>query len=381
MKKITNEIGIFLDKISQKQPFPRSRFSTSSKKWLSRLFHLIFQSEKEFVETNNYEITKEFVKGKQYDFIPESIRNHIENMSKKVVKYTFFVGKREIQVNLVFEKNMNLGDIMKKIFMWFYIANFYASKNSCSQKIHLYLFMTSLKKTLPKENGVIEMEDANTAFTNSCLPCSEIYIFREEEWFKVLIHETFHCMGFDFSQMENHEYDEKILELFPIKSDVRLYETYCEMWAETIQIMFLCYFSGDRMENMIENMEKMMYYEKMFSLYQCAKVLHFFGLSYSNLYGSSPKDVELRKKYCEKTQVFSYYILKSILMFYSNDFIEWCRGSIVFVKNQSTLDSYCSFFREHYQRSDFLEYLHIMESLKPYSVNDVTNTLRMTMFE
>ena len=32
---------------------------------------------------------------------------------------------------------------------------------------------------------------------------SEIIIFRNEEWFKVFVHETFHLFGVDFSNMSN----------------------------------------------------------------------------------------------------------------------------------------------------------------------------------
>jgi hypothetical protein len=62
------------------------------------------------------------------------------------------------------------------------------------------LYFTNYLKILPPANGsIIDQEHANTAFTTSCKTNTEINLFREEEWFKVLVHETFHCMGLDFS--------------------------------------------------------------------------------------------------------------------------------------------------------------------------------------
>jgi hypothetical protein len=62
-------------------------------------------------------------------------------------------------------------------------------------------------------------------------------LYRMEEWFKVFIHETFHCLGLDFSGMNVSNSNKQILQLFPGCSrdmDVRVYETYCEIWAETL---------------------------------------------------------------------------------------------------------------------------------------------------
>jgi hypothetical protein len=56
------------------------------------------------------------------------------------------------------------------------------------------------------------------------------------------MHETFHSFGLDFSERHSqNESNQIILSLFPAvdkKTDIRLFETYCEMWAEIFNLMF-----------------------------------------------------------------------------------------------------------------------------------------------
>jgi hypothetical protein len=262
--------------------------------------------------------------------------------------------------------------------------------------------LTDLKKVLPNNTNIIKQENANTAFTTSCKKHTEINLFRKEEWFKVLIHESFHCTGLDFSELEHSVSNKKVLTIFPVNSDVRLFETYCEMWAEILNVMFISYNKTNTIENLNEDinklivkMEKLLYYERLFSLFQCAKVLHFFGIKYNNLYEKDLTSMKLRAmKYKEDTNVLSYYIIKSIYMFYVNDFIEWCvennnyNGivSLNFNKNDETINSYIEFIKEHFLNSCYISSLAIFEewfkNINEKSVSyEIYNTLRMCVHE
>jgi hypothetical protein len=79
-----------------------------------------------------------------------------------------------------------------------------------------------------------------------------------------------HSFGLDFSHHECSHIDKKILGLFPLNVDVRIYETYCEMWAELLNIMFIVFHgSNNNLENMVKQTEKYMDYERIFSIFQC----------------------------------------------------------------------------------------------------------------
>ena len=67
---------------------------------------------------------------------------------------------------------------------------------------------------MPDSNiDIIDQIHVNTGFTTTCPVDSEIVIFREEEWFKVFIHETFHNFALDFSDMNNSACHKIVLDI------------------------------------------------------------------------------------------------------------------------------------------------------------------------
>ena len=120
---------------------------------------------------------------------------------------------------------------MDSIILWLFILNKYSSK-VCSKYFTVYFYFTSLTKNLPSSNiDILQEEHVNTAFTSTCTNHSEIVIYRKEEWLKVFIHETFHNFGLDFCDMNCFKGNKYILDLFPVDSEVKLYESYTEFWA------------------------------------------------------------------------------------------------------------------------------------------------------
>jgi len=235
--------------------------------------------------------------------------------------------------------------------------------------------MTNHKKLLPEiDHKPLDEIHANTAFTFACpLTSNEIYVFRNEEWFKVLIHESFHCFGLDFSRLPEEEIEKKMFSIFPVACDLRFYETYTEIWAEIINVIFVsvnsypCRESKIDIHRLSKIIENHLYNEQIFSLFQCSKVLHHLGLNYRELYETTERAVLLRhERYRENTHVFSYYILKCIIMFHYNDFIEWCiknnNNSIQFTKTQENMNKLFEFVKEKYNSVEYLRTIEIFEN-------------------
>jgi hypothetical protein len=382
---------------------PTPRFSTLSKKFIHSLFELMFEGHRLL---SSIELSVQHIKSQEsipksydYNYIPSNIRSEIDRMDKNAYVYRFSLQSKEYQVvfiypvDSIYSENLFIKRI-HKVIMWLYVANNFAS-NKCSQKMNIFMYFTGLEKTLPISKKTISQEHANTAFTTSCKTTTEINLFREEEWFKVFIHETFHNLGLDFSGMNENLSRQQILSIFPVESQVNLFETYCEMWAEIMNVVFIVFFSSKDRENLgkipsfITKTEEHLHYEQVFSLFQCIKVLHFFGLDYRELYEDSRKNEVARDlKFKEKrTNVLAYYILKSIYMFYLNDFIEWCiqhnRSSLDFKKDEQTIHSYCNFIRSHHKEKGLLHSIDIMEDW--FRTNNIygieCTTMRMTLFE
>jgi hypothetical protein len=258
--------------------------------------------------------------------------------------------------------------------------------------------MTNHKKRLPEiDNKPLDEIHANTAFTFACpLNANEIYVFRNEEWFKVLIHESFHCFGLDFAKLPEEEVEKKMFSIFPVECDLRFYESYTEIWAEIINVIFVsvnsypCRESKIDIHRLSKIIENHLYNEQIFSLFQCSKVLHHLGLKYRELYETTDHAVLLRhERYRENTHVFSYYILKCILMFHYNDFIEWCiknnNSSIQFTKTQENINKLFEFIKEKYNSVEYLRTIEIFENWFSKEGNKTAQmemeTMRMSISE
>jgi len=254
-----------------------------------------------------------------------SIKTHIINLTKKTTEIELIVGNRIYYLYFVLphDSSIDIAESVDKINKWLSFATRFA-ENNCSTTVRVYLYLTNFEKRLPATFGhSIDEEHVNTAFTTGCDTSTEIIIFRREEWFKVFIHESMHNLGLDFDFSGKSQ--QLLKSIFPLaNSNCLLRETYCEMWAEIMNILI---FSND--------IERHIQIERKFSLFQVAKILDHFDLNYVELFEKTAEAERLRQtNYKESTEAFCYYIIKAILLFNCNDFIEWvdanCGGTIKF---------------------------------------------------
>ena len=338
---VNSKRSIFLEKL---------KFSEKSQLFLTQLISNCkseYESDKKFPQTNIesrfIESNYPFEKSISHSTIPEIIDAKINSLRKYLYKSTVLIYGRTYNFNIIlFPKRQSFNvleneakEIVDQACFWLRIGTKYAPMN-CSKYVDVFFYMTDEKKVLPHyKHDYVDMLHVNTAFTTSCTTNTQITLFRKEEWFKVFIHESFHNLGLDFSQyfQPNATVNSEILKIFPINSDIRLYESYCEMWAEIMNVIIINVFAHSRTnsKNMIVRIEHDMQCEQMYSYFQMAKLMDHFGINYQDLFDMNPKSVEKRKQYREKTAVFSYFVAKSILMYNINGFLEWC-----FVNNQGS---------------------------------------------
>jgi hypothetical protein len=385
----------------------KTRFSDTSKKMLTNLFQKMRSADQDWtndIRVEKIDFTKgAFPRGKDFHYWPTAIKQEITHLSTQAYQFRFKIRGHHLFVCMVFpsskthaEINRFIKSAVHRIYLWYSMAFAY-NPGHCAQTLNIYLYLTDMKKELPRtKDHAIQQINVNTGITTSCSPVVEIHLFREEEWFKVLIHESFHCLGLDFSEFDFKASNAAILSMFPVKSDVRVFETYCEMWAEILNIMMIVFLKRSKSTNfnnidsLITKVEHMVDLENKWSLFQCAKVLDYYGLSYTELYESSDKaHLKRQLRYKEDTHVLSYYILKSIFMYFADDFVSWCadhnHGSINFNKGSGNhVSAYCDFIRQRHRDPG---YLAIAEQLDGWFsehtnvLNPILNTLRMTVYE
>jgi hypothetical protein len=174
--------------------------------------------------------------------------------------------------------------------------------------------------------------------------------------------------------------------MFRVKTDIRLYEAYCETWAEIIYSQFITFYSikgHTNYDRMFQKLDDILRAEVIFSIFQCAKVLEYNKMSYTDLYS-----VSTGGKYREDTQVLAYYVIRSVLMFHKNAFISWCVENngkhkfLDFDKTDRNIDSFCEFIRGIYTSPTYVESITRVEDWFKYNKQSSVyefNTLRMTI--
>jgi hypothetical protein len=384
----------FLDNhISHKlEYFQKTNLSIESKKLLHKLFESISNVQIDsMLKTSETTIQK----GTNYHLIDREIKTYIEGLNLIGKKCEFNIKGHYILVNLFSETDIP-ASYFKRIYNWLSVALDFSSRQ-CSQTLSIFIYLTDLEKSVPTTTHSIDRVNVNTGFTFPCRTNNEINIYRKEEWFKVLIHETFHNLGLDFSEQDCSRIDQQVLSLFPVNSEVRLCETYCEMWAEIINLMLIIFETRKKTEDinsLINRTEKILDDERIFSLFQCAKILKHFGISYTQLFEKTDKAHMVRKmRYKEKTPVLSYYIIKSLFMYNVNSFLEWClanNGLSIRFSDQDinrSLNNYFILIQQNYQNKKYIECIDELcewfrkQEKNKRSIDIEMKTLRMSLFE
>ena len=372
------------------------QFSPNTKKMLSLLFNRIaYANEIWKINSDSIKINK--IKNVEINtsYYPKIIQESIQNKIHHYYNITFTIDDRNISVNVCTQQKYNiqkLKGIIRRIYMWLFIGTFFADKK-CSQILNIYLILLPDKKHLPQINREpIDREHINTAFTYPCKENNDIHIFREEEWFKVFIHETFHSLGLDFSQFNHSNTNKQILSIFNVVADVRIFESYCEIWAEICNNMFIVFYStrwnNDQNkwnETCINKLKNMIHNEQIFSLFQSSKILDHFQIQYNDLL-RKPNDNSPNLNYKDKTHVLSYYIIKCILLYNLDFFISECIGingyTINFNKELSKINNnmnkYCDIVKKLHNDSTFIKNINHRIDNVPESMQ---TTLRMSAYE
>ena len=341
------------------------------------------------------------------DYFPQEIRKVIE--TKTVNKILYYCVLNERKITLTFftfknETNFAIYDkYAKQVFMLIAILTHYSS-SECSKSLNIFIYLTDFKRIIPDNNyTILGSYNVNGGFTTTCDKNSEIVVYRKEEWFKVLIHEAFHNLGLDFSKMNTNQFHSKIKQIFPINSKFNIFESYCEFWARILNSAFCSY-------NLIDNkndkdafktfLDFFIQIERLFSLFQCNKILKFLGISYQNLYETdNGSHIARENLYKEKTNVFAYYIVTAFLLDNYVNVMNWCNKNNLscfkFNNSQRNLDLFYNLIENSYKRNEFLKNLMCVSNyasklnkktnknnkLINNEINNIFKTTRMTIME
>ena len=322
--------------------------------------------------------------------ISKEIVNHIhENLNYVIVYNISFLDIQEFTIYFYVYDNPSmvaLKEYNNRVYVILNIISFVflllQTKRLDNQSI--FFFMTDLKKELPSCNMLLEQYHVNTGYTAPRSGCSDIVIYRKEEWFKVFIHEYIHNHHLDCSRT-NDDFLRLSKKVFCINNDILFSETIAEVWALLLNLITISFLF--KKKNTFQELRSVLpgkiskgtstrifFYlleiEIYFSLIQTKKILSYLRISYSELFN---KPDENKKGYvihnCN-TNICSYYIIKSIYLYFT---------IFLFTNLENIMYNNPVNIKNFEQMAKHPQIIHLLNEPIPFSINQ--KTLKMCALE
>ena len=238
-----------------------------------------------------------------------------KNWSKSV-KYSFHIHRVPFQIVVYFPHNHSIDErkMLQYIVMWFLVSLNYAPP-SCKKNFRFFIYLTPFLKRLPTPEVITEF-NVNTGLTQPCLdiPHKDGVVYRSEEWFKVLIHESFHLLGLDKSIDDawDRELSHFLIRKTGIdeKPELGLYESYTEFWAELFHLFFRAYDEVKEERHIARYFKTILKEEQAFSDMQTRTVQNMLKRQY--------------KFNNDTVKLHSYFTFKNILIQNVYTFVDFC---------------------------------------------------------
>jgi len=192
--------------------------------------------------------------------------------------------------------NSKINSVLKRITIIIYILEFIKIKsNNENQEMDIYLILSNITKLFPENNQIVGVKNANTGYTD--FSKNIIFVWRHEEYEKVLFHEVIHYFDLD----KRHEHTDNIAH---IKGPHSYYEAITDVFGIYYHIIFLSIITKVKIKTLLE-------VELSFIRNQAMILNEYLGLG-------NWKD-QPKKTIKQTTPAFSYYILKYLIFEYLID--------------------------------------------------------------
>lgn len=292
--------------------------------------------------------------------LPDEILKSIGEDIELYGEFTSIDIKNDIEINLPYKNsyNIKLKDInldliiyseneykiqkylLYRIFFLHYIFN--------NNNIYIKLWLSNIKKNInfnknDKYIGPKEINSGCTTFTGT-LP-NKVSLWRKEELGKVIIHELIHSLELESKSILD------LYKYFDIKNNIKIntFECYVEILAQLLNLIISSNemnYNNKKSKKKTKNKNKKktksksksynlfleyLNIERIWSYFQCAKVLNYFEYKrFEDFYDEN--GINKTDKYNQKSNIFSYIILRSIIYYNLLEFM-----NILFKYNKDNL--------------------------------------------
>ena len=294
-------------------------------------------------------------------YIPNNILNFINSNKGTFYKIDTKILKRQIKIKIIDYKNLSREKINQFIKMILFLIKFlslYAS-STCSNNINITIYLTSFKKLLNNQK-ILGVNEVNSGYsTCGCYNTTEIVIYRQEEWFKVLIHELFHNLNLDFCDLNIDNSKKYLKKYLNINAKFNIYEAYCETSARFVNVLLFSFLNNFKMVNynqFKENFKDAFQKEVINSLEKAKLVISLI------------KNV---KNYEEGSNVFDYYVITASLLNNYYYYLKFIKYDFNFIKTDKNIEDFTYLIKNSFNDKFF-------ESLNCVGRNK-SNSLKMTI--
>ncbi|ARF08419.1 hypothetical protein Catovirus_1_469 [Catovirus CTV1] len=256
-----------------------------------------------------------------YDFFKESNNDEVYEISVKGnEKFKFFAYTKDLPF---IKKTLHLFNVFSEFIETVPEKKILVSKRIFQNHFNIYLFPNNIERKLVGPKYSPEHLDiykkTNTAFTTSGVTGSNMIITKREEFTKLLLHELIHLYKLDGTFIENTNVLDDVREKMPFYDDCGEMECVAELLSNIFNCMNLCVIMSNKYKlNNIEQydlLNSLLNIEKINSMFVVAKILKYFNVNPNELFDYKRPKVEL------VSPINLYYVLRSVLFFYFDDFI------------------------------------------------------------
>jgi len=253
------------------------------------------------VELKNFE--KKKIKIPVFDFFKDNSFIDTSKISKiDNMKYNIIFHDNDHFISFYFNSMSDLSEIKKMVKYCFAVIYFLANNDT----LKCYIYFSSLKKEI--DTDILKPNNINSGLTN--FTQNYVLIWRYEEWLRVYFHELIHFFNRDAPENNKFDDSKKHFENWCIETDeILLNEAITDYWALILNTSLVSYVLNINF-GLLLNQEKKFVYK------QCKKILSHYEMN-------TTKDLTKKcdKKIKQTTNAFSYYIVKSCLFFYDDEFM------------------------------------------------------------
>jgi len=241
---------------------------------------------KELLESSNKYLNYEFA----YKYLEKC--NHCYHITYKEINM-YIIMRNKITNKQKFQ-------IFKNLYRVYLISKIYNISKWNSYIFNYYIIMNPQKRCMPsKKEDLIDVKNINGGFTY--INENDIYIIREEDYEKVIIHELLHHNILIHKTDWKKENIKRLKEHFNIHNNMLLIpnEAIIETFACVLNTIFYSIESGSSLQ---DNLKK----DQVHSINLAKKIL----------------DKQEGNKWQEKTHSYCYIVFKTILYVYFNKFLK-----------------------------------------------------------